>query len=106
MSYLFAFSYYSWSSQGKNTEWFAILFSSGPHFFRTLHHESSAQSYIALQVMGHSFIELCKSLHHDKAVIHVIILLAFCDCGFQSEDCEIAVLKSDPLCLKDFANAI
>ena len=43
MSYLFAFSYCSWGSQGKNTEvkWLAITFSSGPHFVRTLHHDPS-----------------------------------------------------------------
>ena len=28
-------------SQGKNTKWFAIPFSSGPHFVRTLHHDPS-----------------------------------------------------------------
>ena len=27
-------------------------------------------SWVALQDMSHSFIELCKPLHHDKAVIH------------------------------------
>ena len=33
--------------------------------------------------MGHSFIELCKSLHHDKAVIHegnVCVCLCVCVC--------------------------
>ena len=35
MSYLFAFSYSLWGSQGKNTEWFAIPFSSGPHSVST-----------------------------------------------------------------------
>ena len=34
MSYLFAFSYCSWDSQGKNTEVVAIPFSSGPHSVR------------------------------------------------------------------------
>ena len=27
-------------------------------------------SWVALHGMAHSFIELCKSLHHDKVVIH------------------------------------
>ena len=27
-------------------------------------------SWVALHSMAHSFIELCKPLHHDKAVIH------------------------------------
>ena len=39
--YLFAFSYCSSGSQGKNTERFAIPFSSGPCFFRTLHYDLS-----------------------------------------------------------------
>ena len=41
VSYLFAFSYCSWGSRGKNTEWFAIPFSSGPCFVRTLHYNLS-----------------------------------------------------------------
>ena len=35
-------------------------------------------SWVALHGLGHSFIEL------DKAVIHVISLLVFCDLGFHS----------------------
>ena len=35
-------------------------------------------SWVALHDMAHSFIEL------DKAVIHVISLVSFCDCGFHS----------------------
>ena len=35
-------------------------------------------SWVALHGMAHSFIEL------DKAVVHVIRLVSFCDCGFQS----------------------
>ena len=35
-------------------------------------------SWVALQGMAHSFTEL------DKAVVHVIRWLIFCDCGFQS----------------------
>ena len=34
-------------------------------------------SWVALYDMAHSFIEL------DKAVVHVIILVSFCDCSFQ-----------------------
>ena len=41
VSYLFAFSYCSWGSQGKILKWFAIPFSSGPRFVRTLHHDPS-----------------------------------------------------------------
>ena len=41
VSYLFAFSCCSWRPQGKNPEWFAIPFSSGPHSVRPLHHDPS-----------------------------------------------------------------
>ena len=41
VSYLFTFSHCSWGSQGKNTEWFAIPFSSGSHSVRPLHHNPS-----------------------------------------------------------------
>ena len=50
-------------------KWFAIPFSSGPHFVRTLHHDHP--SWVALQDMAYSFIEL------DKAVVHVISLISF-----------------------------
>ena len=35
-------------------------------------------SWVALHGMGHSFIDL------DKAVVHVIRLVSFFDCDFQS----------------------
>ena len=41
VSYHFTFSYYSWGSQGKNTEVVFIPFSSGPHSVRPLQHEQS-----------------------------------------------------------------
>ena len=43
-------------------KWFAIPFSSGPHFV-----EMTRPSWVALDGMAHSFTEL------DKAVVHVII---------------------------------
>ena len=45
-------------------KWFAIPFSSGRHFVRTLHHDHP--SWVALHGMAHSFIEL------DKDVVHAI----------------------------------
>ena len=50
-------------------KWFAIPFSSGPQFVRTLHHDHS--SWVDLHGMAHSFTEL------DKAVVHVIRLVSF-----------------------------
>ena len=50
-------------------KWFAILFSSGPRFFRTLHHDPSI--FGGPTWHAHSFIEL------DKAVVHVISLMSF-----------------------------
>ena len=57
-------------------KWFAIFFCSGPRFVRTLHHD--LLSCVTLHGMAHSFIEL------DKAVVHVIKLVSFWDCGIQS----------------------
>ena len=51
-------------------KWFAIPFSSRPHFVRTFHHDPSV-SWVDLHGMAHSFIEL------DKAVVHVIRLVSF-----------------------------
>ena len=50
-------------------KWFAIPFSSGPHFSKlsTMTH----LSWMALHGMTDSFIEL------DKAVVHVISLISF-----------------------------
>ena len=48
--------------------WFAIPFSSGPCFVRTLHHDLSI---LGGPTMVHSFIEL------DKVVVHVISLISF-----------------------------
>ena len=50
-------------------KWFAIPFSSGPRFVRTLHHDPS--SWVAPYGMAHSFIEL------DKSVVCVIRLVSF-----------------------------
>ena len=47
-------------------KWFAIPFSSGPWFIRTLHH-----AWVAGHGMAYSFTEL------DEAVIHVISLVSF-----------------------------
>ena len=55
---------------------FAMPFSSGPHFVRTLHHDPV--SWVALHGMFHSFIEL------DKNVVHVIKLISFLWLWFQS----------------------
>ena len=53
----------------RTLKWFAILFSSGPCFVRTLHHDHP--SWVALQGMAHSFLEL------DKSVVLVIRLVSF-----------------------------
>ena len=49
--------------------WFAIPFSSGSHFVRSLHHDPSV--LVALHGMAHSLNEL------HKAVVHVIRLVCF-----------------------------
>ena len=50
-------------------KWFAIPFSSGPRFVRSL--LITRLSWVALHGMAHSFIEF------DKAMIHVISLISF-----------------------------
>ena len=45
--------------KAKILKWFTIPFSSGPHFFRTLHHDPSV--LVVLHAMAHSFTELDKS---------------------------------------------
>ena len=50
---------------------FAVPFSGGLPFLRTLHHDPSVMDWVALHSMAHSFIEL------DKAVVHVISLISF-----------------------------
>ena len=56
--------------KARMLKWFANLFSSGPRFVRSLHHDLWP-SFVALHSMAHSFIEL------DKVVIHVISLVSF-----------------------------
>ena len=55
-------------------KWFAIPFSSGPRFVRTLYHDRPY--WVALHSMAHSFIEL------DKAVVHVIRSVSFLSLWF------------------------
>ena len=50
--------------QARILKWVAICSSSGPHFVRT------CLSWVVLRGMAHSFIELCKPLRLDKAVVH------------------------------------
>ena len=54
-------------------KWFAIPFSSGSRFVRGLHHDLSVLG--GPHSMARSFIDLCKSLCYDKAVIHEKVLM-------------------------------
>ena len=69
MSYLLPFHAIHGILKARILKWFAIPFSSRPHFVRTLHHDPSVLG--DLHGMAHSFIEL------DKAVVHVICLVSF-----------------------------
>ena len=53
--------------KARTLKWVVILFSSGPHFVRTLHHDPSA--WVVLPSMDHNLIEL------DKVVVHVIMFI-------------------------------
>ena len=69
VSYLFAFSYCSWGSQGKNTEVVCHSLLQWTMFSQTS--TMTRLSWMALHGMAHGFIE------SDKAVIHVIRLVSF-----------------------------
>ena len=69
MSYIFAFSYYSQGSQGKNTE---VVCHSLLQWTILLELSTMTRlSWVALQGMAHGFIEL------HKPVVHVINLTSF-----------------------------
>ena len=72
MSCPFAFSYCPSGSQARILKWFAIPFSSGPCFVRTL--TMTHLSWVAIHCMAYSFIELDKAVVH---VVHVISLVSF-----------------------------
>ena len=68
MSYLFAFHTAHRVLKTRILKWFAIPFSSGSYFVRTLH--MTHLSWVALHNMAYSFIAL------DKAVIQMISLVS------------------------------
>ena len=67
VSYLFAFSYCTWGSQGKNTE----VVCHSLLQWTTLCQNSPPWPWGALHCTAHGFIEL------DKAMVHVISLISF-----------------------------
>ena len=73
VSYLFAFSYYSWGSQGKNT-------GVGCHFSPPVDHilldlfSMTHSSWVALHGIACSFIKLHKPLCHYNAVSGILKL--------------------------------
>ena len=69
VSYLFAFSYCSWGSQGRNTEVVCYSLLQWTTFYQNS--TMTRLSWVVLQGMAHCFIEL------DRAVVHVIRLLSF-----------------------------
>ena len=77
MSYLFAFSYFSWSSKGKNPEVACHSLLQWTTFCRTFF-TMTHPSQVVPHSLAHSFTELCK------VVVHVIVCLVFRDCGFHS----------------------
>ena len=70
LSYLSAFSYCSWGSQGKNTEVVCHSLLQWTRFCPELS-TMTCLSWVAIHSMAHSFIEF------DKAVVHVIRLVSF-----------------------------
>ena len=54
--------------EARTLKWLAIAFSSGPRLVRSLQYDLSIR--VPLHGTAHSFTEVGKPLHHDKAVIH------------------------------------
>ena len=79
VSYPFAFHTVHGVLKAKILKWFAIPFSSGPHFV-------TGPSWVALHSMAHSFIELDKAVVHVISLIHFLwLLFSFCPpCPFHS----------------------
>ena len=75
--------------EARTLEWFAIPSTSEPGFIRTFYYDSSI--WVALHGMTHSFIELCKPLHH------AVILkgdMVFCCCS-AAKSCPILCNSMD-----------
>ena len=68
VSYLFAFSYYSWNSQGKNTE---VVCYSLLQWTTFCQNSPPWPVHLGWPYLAHSFIKL------DKAMVHVIRLVSF-----------------------------
>ena len=68
MSYLFAFSYCLWGSLSKNTG-LVLPFLPPEDYILSELSTMTCPSWVALHSMSYTFIELCKSLHHDNTVI-------------------------------------
>ena len=81
-----------WVLKARILKWFAIPFSCGPHFVRTLH--VTGPSWVAPHGMAHSFTEL------EKAVAHVIRLATFLLPWFSV--CPPSMLGSKSLILSSF----
>ena len=70
VSYFFAFSYCLWGSPGKNIEVGCHFLLQWTTFCLNFSLCMICPSWVALHGMPHIFIELCKPLRHEKAVIH------------------------------------
>jgi len=70
VSFIFAFSYCSWGSQGKNADVVLTFPSLVDHVLSELS-TMTCPTWVALHDTAHNFIEL------DKAVVHVISLISF-----------------------------
>ena len=74
-------AYCSWGTLGKNTGilfmgyswqeyWGGLPFSPPVDCVLSELFTMTRPSWVALHSMAHNFIELCKHLHHNKAMIH------------------------------------
>ena len=82
--------YSSWSSHGKYTGVVCHSFLQGSRFVRTT---MTHPSWVTLNGMAHSFTELHKLLHHDKAVIPEGLYRQGCDLPRVMYSCESWTVK-------------
>ena len=61
--------------KAKILKWFAIPFSTGPHFVRTLLHDPFI--FGDLHDMAHSFTELVKAVVHEIRLVSFFVTVVF-----------------------------
>ena len=90
VSYLFAF-FLLFMGSLRQEYWSGLQFPSPVDYVLSELSTMTCPFWVALHGMAHSFMEVPKPIGHNKAAIHVIILVS-CDCGFVLEAFELSAL--------------